>query len=85
VFDQRRSEASEATAVTLVVRQADAATVARFGSAGQIGIVVLPASGPVSVPVPSDSGGSGGTDLSGGADAGGSGTIGGAGDGGTTP
>jgi Flp pilus assembly protein CpaB len=50
VFGQRRSEASEATVVTLIVRTADAAKVARYGAAGQVGLVVLPASGPAEVP-----------------------------------
>ncbi|HKE98652.1 MAG TPA: SAF domain-containing protein [Actinomycetes bacterium] len=75
VFDQRRSETSEATVVTLVVRQEDATTVARYGAAGQVGIVVLPASGPVSVPVPA------GGDAGAGQGDGGTG----AGDGGTAP
>jgi hypothetical protein len=59
VFDQRRSDASEATVVTLVVRQEDAATVTRFGAAGQIGVVVLPASGPLPVPAADGSAGDG--------------------------
>jgi hypothetical protein len=45
VYGSRRSEASEAVVVTLVVRQADAAAVVRYGAAGQVGLAVLPAAG----------------------------------------
>jgi hypothetical protein len=54
VYGQRRSEASEAVVVTLVVRQADAATVVRYGAAGQVGLAVLPAAGGGTVPDATD-------------------------------
>jgi hypothetical protein len=44
VFEQRRSETSDATVVTLIVWQADAPNVVRYGAAGQVGLAVLPAS-----------------------------------------